>query len=155
MALADGRTLGVIRQGATADRTGFSDQVGRILDPDLSRPRALLTLLPDDVRLRQTRRLLARYPGPVYLATEQDVARSLADDPIWHIPSASTILSVREVLVHLRAGGGLTWEPPLSRGVLPLELAIPEEPERRRSTCCRSCSSPPRSECWTAWLTGP
>ena len=50
----------------------------------------------------KTRRLLARYPGPVYLATEQDVVRSLADDPIWHIPSASTLLSVREILAHLR-----------------------------------------------------
>ena len=122
MTLDDGRTLGVIRQGATADRTGFSDRIGRLLDPDLSRPRALLALLPDDARLRQTRRLLARYPGPVYLATEQDVARSLADDPIWHIPSASTRLSFREVLTNLRAGGGLTWEPPLSRGALAPEL---------------------------------
>ena len=127
MAVGDGRTLGVIWQGATADRTGFSDRIGRLLDPDLSRPRALLALLPDEARLRQTRRLLARYPGPVYLATEQDVARSLADDPIWHIPSASSLISVREVLAHLRSGGGLTWEPPLSRGTLPLELAIPEE----------------------------
>lgn len=130
MAVGDGRTLGVIRQGATADRTGFSDRIGRLLDPDMSRPRALLALLPDQTRLRQTRRLLARYPGPVYLATEQDVVRSLAGDPIWHIPSASTLLSLRNILAHLRTGGGLTWEPPLSRGVLPLELAIPDEPER-------------------------
>ena len=55
------------------------------------------------------------------------MARSLADDPIWHIPSASSLISVREVLAHLRSGGGLTWEPPLSKGTLPLELAIPEE----------------------------
>ncbi len=130
MALDGGRTLGVIRQGATADRTGFSDRVGRLLDPDLSRPRALLALLPDQARLRQTRRLLSRYPGPAYLATEQDVARSLANDPIWHIPSASTLLSLREVLTNLRAGGELTWEPPLSKGALPPELAIPEDPEK-------------------------
>ena len=130
MALDDGRTLGVIRQGTTADRTGFSDRIGRLLDPDLSQPRALLALLPDQTRLRQAGRLLARYPGPAYLATEQDVARSLADDPIWHIPYGSTLLSLREVLTNLRAGGELTWEPPLSKGALPLELAIPEEPEK-------------------------
>ena len=130
MALDGGRTLGVIRQGATADRTGFSDRIGRLLDPDLSRPRALLALLPDQTRLHQAGRLLARYPGPAYLATEQDVARSLADDPIWHIPYGSTLLSLREVLTNLRAGGELAWEPPLSKGALPLELAIPEEPEK-------------------------
>ena len=50
MALDAGRTLGVIRQGATADRTGFSDRIGRLLDPDLSRPRALMALLPDEAR---------------------------------------------------------------------------------------------------------
>ena len=129
MALEGGRALGVIRQGAAADRTGFSDRVGRLLDPDLSRPRALLALLPDEARLRQTRRLLSRYPGPAYLATEQDVARSLAGDPIWHIPSASTLLSLREVLTNLRAGGELTWEPPLSRGSLAPELPDLAEPE--------------------------
>ena len=44
LALDGGRTLGVIRQGAAADRTGFSDRIGRLLDPDLSRARALLAL---------------------------------------------------------------------------------------------------------------
>ena len=33
VALPGGRTLGVIRQGATVDRTAFSDRVGRLLDP--------------------------------------------------------------------------------------------------------------------------
>ena len=65
----------------------------------------------------------------LYLATEQDVARSLAGDPIWHIPSAATRVSVREVLTSLRAGGELTWEPPLSRGSLAPELPDLAEPE--------------------------
>ena len=83
VALPGGRTLGVIRQGGTVDRTAFSDRVGRLLDPERALPQALLALLPDGAHLRQSRRLLARYPGPVYLATERDVARSLAADPVW------------------------------------------------------------------------
>ena len=127
--LPDGRTLGVIRQGATADRTGFSQRVGRLLDPDLSRPRALLALLPDQTRRLQARRLLARYPGPVYLATEQDVARSLADDAVWRITSGGAVLALRDILDRLRAGGGMPAEPPLSRGSLAPELPNLAEPE--------------------------
>ena len=80
MVLPDGRTLGVIRQGATTDRTAFSDRVRWLPDPNQPMPRALLGLMPDEARLRQSRRLLARYPGPVFLAQEEHVANASADD---------------------------------------------------------------------------
>ena len=130
MALPGGRTLGVIRQGATADRTAFSDRFRRLLDPREAVPRALLALLPDDVRLRQDRRLLARYPGPVFLARERDVAGAVAGDPVWHLTSAPAVLSLEEVLERLRSGGSLPMEPPLARRSPPRELSIPSEPEK-------------------------
>ena len=123
MTLPDGRTVGVIRQGPTADRTSFSDRVRRLSDPELSRPRALLALMPDEPRLRQARRLLARYPGPVYLALERDTARLLADDRVWYATSAPARLSLGEIFAHLRQGGALLWESPTSR------LSLPDEAE--------------------------
>ena len=127
MLLPDGRTVGVIRQGPTADRTAFSDRVRRLLDSEQSRPRALLALMPDEARLRQARRLLARYPGPVYLTLERDAPRLLADDRVWHGTSASTPLSLREIMAHLRPGGTLPWEPPSSR------LPLPDDTDLRRA----------------------
>ena len=119
MLLPDGGTVGVIRQGPTADRTSFSDRVRRLLDPEQSRPRALLALMTEEARLRQTRRLLDRYPGPVYLALERDAARLLADDRAWHATSAPAPLSLREIFARLRPGGTLPWERPTSRLSLP------------------------------------
>ena len=119
MTLPDGRTVGVIRQGPTADRTSFSDRVRRLMEPEQSRPRALLALMPDEPRLRQARRQLARYPGPVYLALERDAARLSEDDRVWHATSAPARLSLGEVFAHLRPGGTLPWERPTSRLSLP------------------------------------
>ncbi len=124
--LPDGRTVGVIRQGPTADRTSISDRVRRLLDPQQSRPRALLAFMPDEARLRQARRLLARYPGPVYMTLEKDVSGMLADDRAWHAASAPNLLSLGEVLAHLRPGGTLPWEAPASR------LALPDDANLRR-----------------------
>ena len=115
MVLPGGKTLGVIRRGATMDRTAFFHRVGRLLDPQRDRPRTLLALLPDDVRLLQARRLLARYPGSAYLATEHDVAHALADDAVWRGPVARTPLTLRSILDGAAPGGILPVEPPPSR----------------------------------------
>ena len=119
MLLPDDRTVGVIRQGPTADRTSFSDRVRRLMDPEQSRPRALLVLMPDEARLRQARRLLGRYPGPVYLTLERDAGSLLADDKVWHETSTPARLSLEDIFARLRPGGTLTWEPPTSRLSLP------------------------------------
>ncbi len=119
MLLPDGRTFGVIRQGPTADRTAFSDRARRLLDPERSRPRALLALMPDGARLREARRLLARHPGQVYLALERDAARLMPDDRVWHGTSGPAPLSLREAFAHLRPGGSIPWEAPTSRLSLP------------------------------------
>ena len=126
MTLPDGRTVGVVRQGATADRTSFSDRVRRLLDPEQSRPRALLALMPDEARLRQARRLLTHFPGPVYLSLERDVARLSVEDRVWHGTSAPNLLSLAEILARLGLGGTLPPEASASR------LALPDDAEIRR-----------------------
>ena len=130
MSLPDGKTIGVIRQGATTDRTAFADRVRWLPNTQQALPRALLALMPDEVRLRQARRLLARYPGPVFLAPERDVANSEADDRIWRITSNDAVLSLDEAIAHMRPGGRLPAEPPLTRLALPFDLTAPKEPER-------------------------
>ena len=62
IALPDGRTLAIVRQGLTADRTAFSKRLWRLRDSPP--PSALLMLMPDEVRLRHTRRLLSRRLPP-------------------------------------------------------------------------------------------
>ena len=126
MTLPDDRTVGVIRQGPTADRTAFSDRVRRLLDPEQSRPRALLTLMPDEARLRQARRLLAPYPGPVYLSLERDAGSLLADDRVWRTTSAPALLSIHDIFAHLRLGGAMPWERPTSR------LSLPDDADLHR-----------------------
>ena len=127
MTLPDGRTVGVIRQGPTTDRTAFSDRVRRLLDPEQSRPRSLLALMPDEARLRQARRLLARYPGPVFLALEQHIANASAGDQVWRLTTTPAVLSLTEALAHMKPVGRLPTEPPLTRLSLPGQLSIPEE----------------------------
>ena len=129
LTLPGGRTLGVIRQGAAAERTAFSERFRRLLNPREPVPRALLALMPNQVRLRQDRRLLARYPGPVFLAREEDMAGALAGDPVWNLTSGPAVLSLEEVMERLRPGGSLPVEPPLSRRSPPRDLSIPPEPE--------------------------
>lgn len=126
MTLPDGRTVGLIRQGPTADRTSISDRVRRLMDPDQSRPRALLALTPDEARLRHARRLLARHRGPVYLALEKDVSNMSAGDRVWRAASTPNSLSLGEILAHLRPGGALHREAPASR------LALPDDADLRR-----------------------
>ena len=129
--LPGGRTLGVIRQGAAADRTAFSERFRRLLYPREPVPRALLALMPDGARLRQDRGLLARYPGPVFLAREGVAASALAGDSVWHLTSGPAVLSLEEVLERLRPGGSLPVEPPLARRSPPRDLSIHKESERK------------------------
>ena len=63
--LPDGKTVGIVRQGITADRSGFAKRLWRLREGPM--PGAVLVLMADDVRLRHARRLLSitRYTGPV------------------------------------------------------------------------------------------
>ena len=70
IALPDGRTLAVVRQGNTADRTAFAKRLWRLREGP--RPGAYLLLAPDGVRLRQARRLMEGAPAPAFHALERD-----------------------------------------------------------------------------------
>ena len=56
IALPDGRTIAIVRQGPTSDRTAFSKRMWRLREGP--RPSAVLVLASDEVRLRHARRVL-------------------------------------------------------------------------------------------------
>ena len=118
--LNDGRTIGVVRQGLTADRTGFAKRIWRLREGPP--PGGVLLLLPDETRLRHARRLAAVVPFPVLLALERDAAWSGPDSPIWRLPSINADLDLKAALGHVEGGGGLPAEQPTLRAILPRDI---------------------------------
>ena len=117
MTLPGGRTLGILRQGRTADRTGFAKRIWRLGQGPL--PGAVLVLAPDEVRLRHARRLLARTPIQALLALEREAALAGPERRIWRPPAVNSALALGYALERLRPGGELPEEEPLSKAVLP------------------------------------
>ena len=125
--LHDGRTVGVLRLGATAEWTAFSERVGRLAEgtrPGEARPRVLLALVPDGVRLRRAATLLARLPGPTFLALEADAATADERDAVWKAASSPAPVSLRAALAAVRPGGALPVERPEARPALPEDLDL-------------------------------
>ena len=120
MTLPGGRTVAIVRQGLTSDRTGFSKRLWRLTQGQ--RPGAVLMLMPDEVRLRHARRLLARTSVPALLAPEREAAAAAPDDPIWRLPSVNAAVSLRAVIDRLPPGGTLPVERPLVRVSLPPDI---------------------------------
>ena len=118
--LPDGRAIGVVRQGLTADRTGFAKRIWRLREGPL--PGGLLLLLPDEVRLRHARRLLAAAPFPSLLALERDAALGGPDRPVWQPPSVNVSLDLGAALSHFGPVGELPVEPSPSRAILPRDI---------------------------------
>ena len=125
--LPGGRTVAVVRQGLTADRTGFSKRLWRLREGPS--PGGVLVLAPDEVRLRQARRMLAGAGFPVFLAPERAAAQAGPDSPIWHSPSIAAGLDLRYVLSRLDRGGGLPVEARPARAALPasIDLDVPAD----------------------------
>ena len=122
MTLPDGRTLAVVRQGPTADRTAFAKRLWRLREE--FRPSAVLMLMPDDVRLRHARRVVAGAPSISFLALESDVASAGAGAPIWRPPSGSALLDLRTALAHTRQRRALPYEKPPERASLPTSIDV-------------------------------
>ena len=95
--LPGGKTVGVVRQGAAADRTAFAKRLWRLGQGPL--PGAVLILTSDEVRLRHARRLLARTPVNALLALERDAVLAGA-----RRPRLASALGRREAGPGLRAG---------------------------------------------------
>ena len=117
VALPDGRVIAVVRQGPATDRTGFSKRLWRLREGP--QPAAALLLMPDEVRLRHARRLLAGAPFIAYLALERDAASAGAGAPIWRTPSGAALVDLRTVLDHTGPRGPWPDEEPLARASLP------------------------------------
>ena len=123
--LVDGRTVGVLRLGATAEWTAFSERVGPLEQGPRrgeARPRALLALVPDEVRLRRTAALLARLPGPAFLALEAEAAAADGRAGVWRAASSPAPLGLRAALAAVRPGGRVPAERHEARPSLPDDL---------------------------------
>ena len=125
IALPDGRRIGIVRQGHTADRTGFAKRLWRLGRGPL--PGAVLLLASDEVRLRHARQLLARASVPAFLALERDAVLAGLDAPVWRLPSVNAALELRSALAGVLPGGELAAEPPPSKLALPGRIS-PDDP---------------------------
>ena len=128
MTLPDGRTVAVVRQGLTAGRTPFSKRLWRLREE--FRPSAVLLLVPDEVRLRHARRLMAGAPSIAFLALERDAASAGANAPIWRPPSGPALLDLRTALSYARRRAAWPDEKPPSKVLLPGETTL-EGPEQK------------------------
>ncbi len=124
LTLSDGRTLGVLRQGATSDRTGFSHRIWRLLEGKV--PGGLLVIVPDAVRLRHTSRLLQSATGLVLMTLEEQVAYPSTQDTDWRTPSGGSYLALGNALSYVKAGSVVPVEDPLARPRVPRDLALPK-----------------------------
>ena len=120
--LPDGRTVAVVRQGLTADRTAFAKRTWRLRET--FRPSAVLMLMSDEIRLRHARRIAAGSPSLTFLALESHAASAGAGNSIWRAPSGSALLDLRTALSHTRQRGAWPNEKPPERASLPEELSL-------------------------------
>ena len=127
MTLPDGRTVAVVRQGLAADRTAFSKRLWRLRER--FQPSAVLMLMPDEIRLRHARRVVAGSPSLTFLALESDAATAGAGNPIWRTPSGSAVLNLRTALAHVRPRDVWPAEKPPERVSLPQDLSLDDAGE--------------------------
>ena len=118
--LSDGRTIGIVRQGPTTDRTGFSKRLWRLTQGP--QPGAVLLLAPDEVRLRHARRRLSQTPAEALFALEREAAAASPDDPVWRLRSVNAAVSLRAVIDRMDRRGALPDERPLARLSLPPDI---------------------------------
>ena len=122
LTLPGGRTVGILRQGLTADRTGFAKRLWRLREGPM--PDTVLVLMADQVRLRHARRLLSASPVPALLAVEGAAVLAGAGDRIWSPPAVNAALDLRYVLERADPGGELPVEEEPQRATLPEDFAF-------------------------------
>ncbi len=123
LSLPNGRTVGIIRQGATADRTGFSKRLWRLSNgPPLD---AVLILTSDEIRLRHTRRIFTRFPVSMvnaFLALGDWAAVAGAGDRIWYPTKVNSPVDLRTALTGQARGLALPIEPAHHKADIPDQL---------------------------------
>ena len=122
LTLPDGKTVGIVRQGLTSDRSGFAKRLWRMRDESM--PGVVLMLMADDVRLRHARRLLSTTDVPALFALEREAVLSKPGDRIWSPSSVSASLDLRYVLDRLGLDGQLPVEAEPQRADLPADFAV-------------------------------
>ncbi len=127
--LSDGRTIGVVRRGPTADETSFGKRLWNLLNANQQIPAALLILFSDEARLRRAWRRLAPASVPVFLALEEDAAQVEADQPIWRMPAFSNRLDLSYILSRVLTRGSIPAAQAVKRASMPDELDVSGPPE--------------------------
>ena len=120
--LADGRTLGVVRQGFTLGRTAFAKRLLRLGDAGV--PGALLVLASDPSRREHARRLLGRFPAPVFVAVETHAVAAGAYRPAWRTPDGAQAISLQAALSQVSPDGEFPAEDSPLRATMPEALMI-------------------------------
>jgi len=121
-ALADGRSLAVVRWGRTADRTAVSIRLRRLREG--AAYSGALVLAPDELRVRHARRLLGGAPFICFLALERRAAFASAETRIWRPRSGTALLSLEEVLTFVKPGGEWGVEKAPLRSMAPRPLPV-------------------------------
>lgn len=121
IALPGDRTVGVVRQGHTSDRTGFARRLWRLRE--MPRMSGTLVLASDEMRLRHTMNLLAGAPLVSLVALERDAAGSGPGDQAWRLPSTAAAMDLRRMLSHIERAGALPEECTPSRIAMPGDIA--------------------------------
>ncbi len=138
--LPDGRTIGISRQGRTADRSSFGKRLQQIVQGPI--PGALLFIVHDEIRMRHTRRMLSSIRAPVFLALEQDAATAFVDDIVWQRPGTTARFDMESIVASSAHAGGIPGEPTVTRVSLPADLSLGEAPTQTSSHLLASVLQP-------------
>ena len=105
-----------------SDKTSFAKRMQRLSEGPL--PGAVALLVPDEIRLRYTRRILSRPRVPTFIALEADAFAADVNEPIWHMPGTTARFDMESVVRQVARGGRVTVEPPLAKATLPARLPV-------------------------------
>ncbi|MCY3572272.1 MAG: replication-relaxation family protein [Chloroflexi bacterium] len=132
VALADGRTLAVVRIGRTVERSATAQRMRRLgQGPGYS---AALVLAPDDTRLRQLRRLARGLPFGCFLALERHALAASADDAVWIARAGGPALSLEDMLGYVSGPGEWGRERTPARRSMPRSVSTDEDSDASLSS---------------------
>ncbi len=123
LTLPDGKTVGIVRQGSTADRSAFARRLWKLHRHPV--PGTVLVLMADDVRLRHARNALSTADTPALLALEREAVTAAAGDRIWSPVKVSARIDLAYELERLAPGGDVPDEDGPRMASMPAEFSIP------------------------------